>query len=255
MLSSKAPMTSLRRRAALAIAKRIPVRPVRSRLTGPVASITFDDVPQSATREGAAVLEHAGVRGGFHVCGGHTGGSFQGVVQHTHADLWRLRAAGHEIGCHGFAHLDATVSPTNVLEVDHAQNQAFMALEAGAAPPQSFAYPFGATSVAAKRFYSGRFVACRGVLGGLNAGWVDLAELRAFLFTPSRFDLRRLGPLIDKAARSNAWMVFLTHDVSPDPSSYGCRPDDLAALVAALQSAGVEILPVKTAARLVLGET
>jgi peptidoglycan/xylan/chitin deacetylase (PgdA/CDA1 family) len=246
-------MTTPWRRASLAIAKRTPVRPVRSRLAGPVASIAFDDAPRSATRAGAEALERAGVRGTYYLCGAHAGGRFEGQVQHDLADARRLALAGHEIGCHGFSHLDATLAPSARLEEDHARNLAWIADEVGAGAPRSFAYPFGATSWRAKRFYSARFATCRGVLGGLNAAWIDLAELRAFLVSSRRFDARRIARLARLARRRTAWLILFTHDVCDAPSPYGCRPHELSALVRILRDEGLDVLPVATAADRVLG--
>jgi len=248
-------MTPPWRRASLALAKRTPVRPVRSRLARPIASITFDDVPRSATEAGAETLERAGVAGSFYVCGAHTDCRFEGKTQHSLEDLRRLARAGHEIGSHGYAHLDATRVGTAELRRDHAANLAFVAGEVRSETPRSFAYPFGATSLRAKRFYSERFQTCRGVLSGVNAGWVDLAELRAVLVSSLGFDAGRLQRLAARARRSAGWLIFFTHDVSSDPSPHGCRPEDLETLISVLDDAGVEILPVQAAASLVLGES
>lgn len=242
------------RRASLALAKRTPVRLVRSQLTRPIASITFDDVPRSATEAGAETLERAGVVGSFYVCGAHTDREFEGVTQHSLADLRRLVGAGHEIGCHGYAHLDATLTGAAELAHDQAANLAFLTGEVGAPAPSSFAYPFGATSVGAKRFYSERFQTCRGVGRGINAGWVDVAELRAFLVTDRLLPKRRMRGLIERARRKTGWLVFFTHDVAQDPTEYGCRPEQLQCLVAMLQDAEIEILPVRAAAERVLGD-
>jgi len=242
-------MEKLWRRASLAAAKRTPVRPIRSRLAAPVASITFDDVPQSAACDGTEALERAGRVGTFYVCGAHTGTVFEGKVQHRLADLERLRDAGHELACHGFAHLDATRADLPALERDLEANRDFMTAVLGAPPPESFAYPFGATSVPSKRFYSARFATCRGVLSGLNAERIDLSELRAFLLRPGGIDRRRLERLIKEAWRRSAWLVFFTHEVASEPTAWGCRPSDLEALISQLSDAGIEILPVREAAR------
>ena len=91
-----------------AVARRVAMNPVRAKLDRAVASLTFDDIPASAARVGATVLEKNGVLGTYYICGGHTGGSFEGVVQQTRDDIVSLRQAGHEIGCHSFTHADVT---------------------------------------------------------------------------------------------------------------------------------------------------
>jgi peptidoglycan/xylan/chitin deacetylase (PgdA/CDA1 family) len=242
------------RRLSHAIAKRIPVRPLRSNLARALASLSFDDVPRSATLAGAAAMESAGVRGTYYVCGAHTGGSFEGIEQHGRADLERLRAAGHEIGCHTFTHQDATLVGEAARARDHDANQAFVSDALAGERPTTFAYPYGSTSIRSKVFYSKRFTACRGVFAGLNAGLIDLAELRAVPIESHRFDAARVTDLVAEARDRAAWLIFFTHDVSPDPSPFGCRRQELEAVIGALADGGVEVLTVKdAAARVVAG--
>jgi peptidoglycan/xylan/chitin deacetylase (PgdA/CDA1 family) len=240
------------RRLSLAIGKRTPVRPVRSKLREAVASLSFDDVPQTATQAGADVMEQAGVRGSYYVCGSHTGGAFEGRAQHELADLVRLREAGHEIGCHTYAHQDATLVGHGARRRDHAANQAFAAEALGGDRLITFAYPYGSTSFRSKLFYSRRFMACRGVFAGLNVGVIDLAELRAVPIESHAFDISRVRALAAEAKDRAAWLIFFTHDVQPEPSPYGCRREELDQVVGALADAGIEVLPVREAAARVL---
>jgi peptidoglycan/xylan/chitin deacetylase (PgdA/CDA1 family) len=242
----------LARRLSLAIGKRTPVKPVRSRLTRAVASLSFDDVPRSATLAGAAVLEAAGARGSYYVCGSHTGRTFEGADQHRLDDLSRLADAGHEIGCHTYAHLDATLAGYAARLRDHAANRAFAAEALAGEAPSTFAYPYGSTSLRSKLFYSKRFLACRGVRAGLNAGLIDLAELRAVPIESHRFDVARVRDLAAEARERRGWLVFFTHDVAPEPTRYGCRREELEAVVGALADADIEVLTVRDAARRVL---
>ncbi|HXQ12732.1 MAG TPA: polysaccharide deacetylase family protein [Caulobacteraceae bacterium] len=235
------------------MAKRIPVKPVRSKLTRAVASLSFDDVPRSATMAGAEAMEAAGLRGTYYVCGGHTGATFEGLEQHDLADLRRLRDAGHEIGCHTFAHQDATVVREADRQRDHNSNLSFAAEALAGHVPATFAYPYGSTSIRSKMFYSSRFLVCRGVLAGLNAGVIDFAELRAVGLESHRgFDPVRLADLVAEARERAGWLVFFTHDVSPDPSPFGCRREELESVIGALADAAIEVLPIKDAAARVL---
>jgi peptidoglycan/xylan/chitin deacetylase (PgdA/CDA1 family) len=237
------------RRLSQAIAKRIPVKPVRSKLTQAIASLSFDDVPRSATLDGAAAMESAGVRGTYYVCGAHTGTTFEGLEQHRRDDLERLSDAGHEIGCHTFAHQDATLVDATARTRDHDANRAFAADVLAGELPATFAYPYGSTSIPAKLFYSKRFLACRGVFAGLNAGLIDFSELRAVGLESHRgFDPAHVIDLVAEARAKAAWLIFFTHDVSPAPSPFGCRRQELEAVLGALSDAGVDVLPVKDAA-------
>jgi peptidoglycan/xylan/chitin deacetylase (PgdA/CDA1 family) len=248
-----APVRPFARRVSQAVAKRIPVKPVRSKLARAVASLSFDDVPRSATIAGAEAMEAAGVRGTYYVCGGHTGAMFEGLEQHDRADLQRLREAGHEIGCHTFAHQDASLAREADRQRDHEANRSFAADALEGDVPATFAYPYGSTSIRSKLFYSKRFLACRGVLAGVNAGVIDFAELRAFGLESHRgFDSARVADLVAEARERAAWLVFFTHDISPDPSPFGCRREELEVVIGALADAGVDVLPVKDAAARVL---
>lgn len=242
--------------AALARAARIlPGNPVRSKLTAPVASITFDDIPASAARTGAPILEAAGVRGTFYMCGVHAGGAFEGRVQHSREDIAALHGAGHEIACHTFAHPNVTRLDDAARAADAARNAGFVRETLGDVMLSSFAYPYGAISPGAKRFYGRRFATCRGVRRGLNAGVVDFADLRAIGVERRQHDRVRLREEIAAAAETNAWIIFFTHDVEPDPSAWGCTPGDLDDLLAGLRDSNVETLTVKAAAaRVMFGE-
>ena len=40
-----------------------------------------------------------------------------------------------------------------------------------------------------------------------------------------RLDYPRLEQVLDEAQRTNGWLIFFTHDVSPSPSAYGAPTD------------------------------
>ena len=54
--------------------------------------------------------------------------------------------------------------------------------------------------------------------------------------------------ILDEAKETNGWVIFFTHDVSDNPSPYGCLPRQLADVVQAVIDRGIEILPIKNAA-------
>jgi hypothetical protein len=118
----------------------------------------------------------------------------------------------------------------------------------------SFAFPQGAANIRVKRLFSKHFAACRGTWPGINAGLFDLALLKAVALDSS-FDRRfRLSDLIRKAKARNAWIVFFTHDVDDNPSTWGCTPTQLRSVVSELVDHGIEILPMKSAlAKVVFG--
>lgn len=239
-------------RIGRALARRVRVKPVVSRLQAPLASISFDDIPASAARVGAPILEAAGLRGTFYVCGKHAGQSFEDRQQHEISDLIDLHASGHELACHSFAHPDVTRLNNSARDADRLANQAFMRKEVKDQVLTSFAYPYGSVSLSAKAYYGQHFTTCRSVYGGVNVGVMDFSDLKAIGIESRHHDMGRVRAMIDAARAQNGWLIFFTHDVSPDPSAFGCTPKDLEDVITALSDANITTLPVKTAAQCVL---
>jgi peptidoglycan/xylan/chitin deacetylase (PgdA/CDA1 family) len=243
---------SLLDRLSNKIASSFSARQVASKLTAPLASISFDDIPHSAARVGAPILEAAGIRGTYYMCGGHSGQTFEGRPQHEVADLIALAQAGHEIACHTFGHPNVVAIDDAARAKDADLNAAFVIDQVGAPKPVSFAYPFGRVSGAAKAFYSGRFASCRGVYAGVNAGMMDFSELRAVGIESRSHDMGRVRALIDEAKAKNGWLIFFSHDVDANPTAHGCTPRDLEDVIGALADAAIETVTVAQAATRVL---
>jgi peptidoglycan/xylan/chitin deacetylase (PgdA/CDA1 family) len=227
-------------------------RRVVSSLEAPLASISFDDIPNSAARIGAPILEAAGLRGTFYMCGGHSGQTFEGRPQHEVSDLITLAKAGHEIACHTFGHPNVVAIKDAARAQDADLNAAFVTHQISAPAPVSFAYPFGRVSGAAKAFYAQRFMSCRGVYAGVNAGTMDFSELRAIGIESRGHDMGVVRAYIDEAKAKNGWLIFFTHDVHEQPTPHGCRPKDLEDVIQALADANVATLPVRDVAAKVL---
>lgn len=225
---------------------------VVSNLHAPLASISFDDIPHSAARIGAPILEAAGLRGTFYMCGGHTGQTFEGRPQHELNDLIALARNGHEIACHTFGHPNVVNLQDSERAKDVAENADFIVGQVSTHIPTSFAYPFGRVSGRAKAFYAGHFLSCRGVYAGVNAGTMDFSELRAVGIESRSHDMGRVRAYIDEAKAKNGWLIFFTHDVDDNPTPHGCRPNDLENVIQALADAGLATLPVRDVASRVL---
>ncbi len=234
---------TLDRRAAIAMR----TRTLKMRNRRPVASITFDDCPQSAAVTGARILEERGVHGTFYICGGLSGLTWENGTQFSRSDLVRLAERGHEIGCHTHGHRRSTDMTRREIVHEIAANQAFVNEVLGDYVLTTFAYPYGAIGVSAKRAFQSRFAACRGIERGVDAGSVDLALVKSNLIPHDTDTADWLQPLIVETVAKNGWLTLFTHDVTPQPTPFGCRPSALAAAVDALQAAGIEILPVKNA--------
>ena len=236
------------------ITQRLPLKPVMSKLTAPVASITFDDFPKSAWTRGGDILARHDVRATYYAAGGFEGQTEDGLEYFGAADLKAVAAAGHEVGCHTFSHERSWSLDTPSLMDDVDRNAVYVQDVLGDYVLSSFAYPYGEASPRTKRKLGARFPTSRGIAKGVNTGLVDLSQLKAvgvehWWWTPSYIE-----SMVEKARRQNGWLIFFTHDVSDAPSRFGATPQMLEHAVCALKAAGIEILPVKHAlARLTFG--
>lgn len=232
----------LRRRWRGELAKRAARFPARLALDRPTLSLTFDDFHVTAAETGAAVLEAAGVRGSFYVNGGTIGGMGELGPSGDEAQLRAVHAAGHEIGCHSFSHADLFRLDAAGIGAEMDRNAQWLAARLGARPV-SFAYPYGRTPLRAKRAAMARYRAARGVQPGLNAGEIDLAYIRAAPLESARRDRELLARMIADAAERRAWLVLYTHDVQPAPGPYGVTPEDLDWVLRAALAAGCAVRP------------
>ena len=221
-------------------------KPAQLRFAQPMLSICFDDFPASAAAAGAQTLEQHGARGTYYAAAGLREADGDCGLNFSAADLTRLVASGHEIGCHTFAHADCAQRQTFDTLCDIAANRDALGAMGCAAPPVTLAYPFGETTDQLKSALPPRYKCARGILPGLNIGRVDLMQLRAYpLFGEGAFD--RAVTTLKRAARRNAWMIVFTHDVSDSPSPWGTRTAELTALLLAARSAGVAVTTVSAA--------
>jgi peptidoglycan/xylan/chitin deacetylase (PgdA/CDA1 family) len=219
----------------------------------PLVSITFDDCPRSAVTDGAAILEACGVRGSFYLCGGLVARSWENGQQFECADARRLIDAGHEVGCHTYNHPDCAGLSAAEIARELDQNRAFFSDMVPGFIPRTFAYPYGSVSMTAKRVIASAFAACRGVEHGINVGHVDLGMLKSVAISQGERDIRWLKPWLMNVVASRGWLVLHTHDVSIEPTPYGCTPTTLTETILAIQNAGVDIVTVSEAADTIRG--
>lgn len=187
----------------------------------PVVTFTFDDFPKAALN-GADIVEQHGGRAGFYACTSLMAKRCPAMGEMFDAStLAELVARGHEIGAHTHSHLDCARARLDEVERDIGEN--LVALdEAGVADNVSaFAYPYGETTYAAKRWVSDVFATGRGIRPGVNAGEADRAQLRAVELGSSAASRRRARAMLKYAIETKGWVIFFTHDVSNSPSPYG----------------------------------
>ena len=235
------------------IARTMRIRPARLQGRRPVASITFDDFPKSAWEIGGALLTRHQARGTYYTAGNFCGRTVKGTVFYDEGDLRALAAAGHEIACHGYGHEPTPMLSTEALDADRRRNADFLAPFLNGAKLESYAYPFGASSVRTKKFYAPHFTNLRGVHPGINVGRVDLAQLNAMSVEVRSFSKEKLAAAIAGAQHNNGWISFYTHEVSDSPSEYGATPAMLDQVLKALAEARIDVLPMREAVAVALG--
>jgi len=240
-------MMSLMERVNRQITQRLPMKPMKSRLRAPVASITFDDFPRSAWTQGGEILAKRNLKATYYVAGGFNGRTEDGLDYFTSADLVEIASAGHEIGCHTFSHAKAPMVGTAALMDDVDRNAAFVQDVLGDYVLSSFAYPYGEACPRTKHLVGQRFATSRGIRKGVNGRVMDLSQLKAvgvehWWWTPAYIEAA-----VAKAKRENGWLILFTHDVSDAPSRYGATPHMLEHALEALKAADIEVLPVKHA--------
>jgi peptidoglycan/xylan/chitin deacetylase (PgdA/CDA1 family) len=222
-------------------------RPARVKLERPMVSFSFDDAPATACEAGAQVLEARGLRGTYYFAAGLTGREGPMGRFATGADARRLHAAGHEIACHTFSHLDCGQASQAETLADVDLNARHLA-EWGTGEPVSFAYPYGDVASPAKTALAGRFKTLRALHHGLVATGADLNQAPAVGIEGEDGEQVALDWL-DKAHRRKAWLILYTHDVAPEPSQWGCTTATLERLVDGALMAGFDVVTVAEGAR------
>ncbi len=213
-------LTRIKRR----IARHVPTKLAPMRNSIPLVSFTFDDVPESAYRNGAAVLEEYGLRGTFYIASGTCG---------TTDTYWRvigrdqvrdLHQRGHEIGCHTFSH--RAVDDLNAHELTDECRRNFENLRDLCPDIQltSFCYPFGCISLPRKLQLQKQFDTCRGIFEGVNSGVVDLALLKVIELYDRTLSRDKLNRVLRQTRQTTGWIIFYAHDVTERPSHMGCSP-------------------------------
>ncbi|HEY3797781.1 MAG TPA: polysaccharide deacetylase family protein [Caulobacteraceae bacterium] len=227
----------LRRRTVRLAARRPAKAP-----PGPMLSFAFDDAPVSATTTGARVLEARGLKATYYIAAALAGSDAPTGRMAMAEDIRRLLAAGHEIGCHTYSHLDCgQAGPCDAIEDVATNAETLMAW--GAPRPTTFAYPYGDVAPATKRALAGRFSVLRALHRGVVTAGADLNQAPSVgVEGPDGEALA--ARWLERAAQRGAWLILTTHDVSETPTAWGCTPDALARLADRALEAGFQVVTV-----------
>ena len=234
----------LHRYAARKSARVLFRRPLAIRTERPLISFTFDDFPRSALLVGGAILERFGVAGTYYTSLGLLGKDSPSGQLFVLNDLRRALERGHELGCHTFSHCDAFRTESGVFETSIAENRAALSQLVPGAQFKSFSYPMSEPRPNTKRKIAKYFQCCRSGGQTLNVGTVDLNQVSSYFLEKAESDIRAITKLIDVNTAARGWAVFSTHDISANPSPYGCTPEFFQEVVQYAVASGARILPV-----------
>jgi peptidoglycan/xylan/chitin deacetylase (PgdA/CDA1 family) len=219
----------------------------RISISAPIATVSFDDFPRNAWTVGGEIVEDAGGRATYYVSGSFCSQTSDGVGYFSESDLVEAHRRGHEVGCHTFSHKALPNLSRAAIDVELKKNSEFIRCATGQNDVSSFAYPYGSASIGTKLLLKTRFGACRGIEAGINSGLADFSQLRAVCLEEHVLRSVSFERLVEQTCSKKGWLILVTHDVSHQPTPFGCNPNLLKEILYTIKSAGIELVTVKEA--------
>jgi peptidoglycan/xylan/chitin deacetylase (PgdA/CDA1 family) len=235
------------------LARNFATKKLQMRNTRPMISFTFDDVPVSACNVGARILEQHGGRGTFYIAGAGCGKTSPVGLLASVEQLRTIWLRGHEIGCQTYLHSAVSRLCRSELETECFRNQSTLRMIDDKIVVRNFAYPYGDLSFGARRYLEMQYDSCRSVDHGINHRIADLGSLKSWALENSSIDRKKIATLIADTIRTNGWLIFVSHDVTEEPSKYGVDPELLAFAVQVGQRSGCQLVTVDEALHLSRG--
>ncbi len=212
----------------------------------PLVSFTFDDVPASAFEQALPLLKKHGCKATFYISGKLT--EKEGYINKE--QIGRLIKDGQEIGCHTYSHKKTGYLPPRKMQDEINCNKYFF-MENFSFAPKNFSYPFGSIGLWNKRLLSKEYNSSRGNYKGINAKNTDLNILRANKIYSNSTTKQEIEYLIKSNFQKKGWLIFYTHDVSQNPSPFGCTPQLLESVLELAKKSGAEIATISQALELI----
>jgi len=212
----------------------------------PMISFSFDDFPRSALTVAGSMLSEEGLLGTYYAAMGLMGQRTSVGEIYDAGDLRTLVENGHELACHTFDHLSCRRVRGSEVQQSCARNRRAVADILGGYQMRNFSFPYGDITRTAKSSLASSFESCRTVQCGINRNPVDLGFLLAnpvYSHLPASELQRRIEENVNQAG----WLILYTHDVSPQPSVYGCTPAYFRDILRAAIASGASILTVAEA--------
>jgi peptidoglycan/xylan/chitin deacetylase (PgdA/CDA1 family) len=217
----------------------------------PMLSISFDDFPADVIDNAVPILEAEHIKATFYVNGLNLGKDLGLGLNANLVDIIRLQENGHELANHGYAHVNYTRMSAAEMRHDLARNKQFFA-DNNLEISKSFAYPYGSANLLSKKILTHQATSCRGIVPGVNARHIDLNLLKAnALYDSTSAEIRQL---LAQYAQQPCWIILYTHDVSAQPSPYGCSTTIFAQTIKLCKELGYNIVTVEQAVSLLWHE-
>ena len=218
-------------------------RQLRLSRTAPIISFSFDDFPTTALINGGSILRKFGATGTFYASFGLMGMDSPVGQIFEAGDLGDLLDAGHELGCHTFDHCHSWDTKPREFEQSVLRNAAAVKQFLPGHAFKTLSYPLASPRPGTKRLMSRYFQCCRGGGQTFNQEVTDLNSLKAYFIEQSLHDPAAIRKVIDQCAANCGWLVFATHDVTPNHSRFGCSPEFFTGVVEYASKSGALLLP------------
>jgi peptidoglycan/xylan/chitin deacetylase (PgdA/CDA1 family) len=210
----------------------------------PLVSFTFDDFPRSALLVGGTILRRFGLTGTYYASFGLMGQTAPTGSIFERRDLDVLLEQGHELGCHTFDHCHSWETQTELFEKSILQNEKARREIIPGVHFKTLSYPISPPRPLTKRRAAAHFAACRGGGQTFNVGMTDSTYLAAYFLEKSRDKPEAVNSVIEQNRRARGWLILATHDISRNPTPYGCTPEFFERIVRSAVASGARILPV-----------
>ncbi len=218
---------------------------VRVTLDTPIVSFSFDDCPRSVIENALPAFEKEQWLVTLYMSMGLCGTTNHLGLHMSEADVLAAHESGHEIADHTHDHIDATTVAVQDFENNINKNQARLnAL--GIPPSETFAYPYGQLNLATKKVIDRKFKGGRGITSRVNIKNIDLNQINSNrLYNDQSY--HDLMDDISDLKKTSKWLTIFTHDVRDTPSDFGCRPEQLHAIITAVKNSGAQVMTVANA--------
>lgn len=218
-------------------------------LDRPIISFTFDDFPRSALNVGGEILKRFDLLGTYYTSLGLLGNDSPSGQIAFAEDLKKALEQGHELGCHTYSHCHSWQTGTKEFEDSINRNRIALSEIVAGTQFESFAYPISEPRPLTKRATAKYFRCCRAGGQKSNFGRTDLNQLSGYFLEKLKGNTQPAKEFIEANKSLRGWIIFATHDISSQPSRYGCTPEFFAEVVAYAVESGAQILPVAQALR------